>query len=284
MIGNSKYFGFIYNPKSLREKRDDRTMDQYEESWFDAEDDEPPNNDAAVADDSSIADQVAPASSNEVGKPLSAQLQDVELLDSVSLKKSMDKTIINNAPTSSTLVNTARMRPNSPENNLISSPTLESKTDSVYTATSKAFNNSKSLVNNRTLMNNRLNKVQIKINSTSLSSSLNQKEGDSPSSMHTNGSLLAVNNGGGGGDNDIAHKSVGEQQPTNHVAEPQPKNNLVRQTSQKLLLICFVIYCLNFNLFFLFSTFFRLSVHICPLPINTSVAELLSFVLSILAR
>ena len=204
-------------------------MDQYEESWFDAEEDELPQNNTIAHDSSSMTDQVAPASSTSVpptddvnNKPLSTQLQDVEMMDSnnsVSLKKSTDS----NGPSSPTFASTARVRPNSPVDNFIStaSSNSESKTDSVFStggnAASKVFsiNNGKPLVNNRTLVNSRLvsNKVQIKINSTS-STLMNQRE-ESPS-LYTNGGLLtAVNNGGS---NDTTTKSE---------ETPQPKSNLV---------------------------------------------------------
>lgn len=223
-------------------------MDQYEESWFDAEEDELPQNNTIAHDSSSIADQVAPASSTPLDdvndKPLSAQLQDVEMLDSnnsVSLKKSTttNSTVLSNGPSSPTFANTAKVRPNSPVDNFVSSAppvNSESKTDSVFSTSdntaSKVFsmNNGKPLANNRTLVNSRLvpNKVQIKINSTS-STLLNNQREESPS-VYTNGGLLtAVKNGDG---DDAKTKSVSQTHPTttNHTKEEasQPKSNMVR--------------------------------------------------------
>eukprot|EP00111_Clytia_hemisphaerica_P024934 TCONS_00073459-protein len=162
--------GIIHDQPSSREKRDDRTMDSYEEAWFrsDDDDDELPElpTDQTIPPSTEIAD-------GATTKPLSAKLKDVELLDNKNSSETHNAT---NGPSSPVHNN------NSPITDHINSqPNHNSdteKSDSVFSTNNKTFNN-------KPLMNNRLiqNKFQIKINST-ISSLANHadelKNGDTP--------------------------------------------------------------------------------------------------------
>ena len=174
-------------------------MDQYEESWFDSEEDQTPDNNP-IHTDNPVADQIAPTlaevAEDPVTRPLSAQT--VELFDNLLLRKTSTDNSINIGPVSPSFDGEKRGRPNSP----VSSELW--KTDSV-------FSNNKPIVGTtRTLLQNKLagNKVQFKINSSHASLS--------ESSAHTNGDLLTLNNG-----------RESDEHRTNHVAEQQVVTNSV---------------------------------------------------------
>ena len=94
--------GIIHVNNTVRKRRDDRVLDEYEESYFEAEDD----------DDTIPLNETTTESPT---KPLSAKLKDVDLIDNLSLNRSDSQHLQNlNRPASPQ--NT--LRPGSPQNSL----------------------------------------------------------------------------------------------------------------------------------------------------------------------
>jgi len=182
--------GIIHNLPD-RKKRDDRTMDQFEESWFAGDDDEITDEMAASYDEAPSKQNTSVEEANDESsnstKPLSAKLKDVDLLDNVQINRRMDSPPLSNGPSSPNTINRlAAMgipRPISPVNSASSPPHApkeqqEQQQESVFT---KTLNN-KSVITNRTFVNNKFTnnkpKMQIKINSTNLTDSKRTDEVD----------------------------------------------------------------------------------------------------------
>ncbi|XP_065661891.1 serine/threonine-protein phosphatase 4 regulatory subunit 3B isoform X2 [Hydra vulgaris] len=96
---DEKVSGIIHSSDGVCKKRDDRVLDEYEENWFDAEDDE-----SNVTTNSEV---------NNAMKPLNSKLKDVDLLDNIpSLNRPSSPQKLSQ--------NNTKSGPNSPQKNVLS--------------------------------------------------------------------------------------------------------------------------------------------------------------------
>ena len=240
--------GIIHNLPD-RKKRDDRTMDQFEEHWFEGDDEEEMTDEMTAYDEAPSKQQLVPAeelhdeTSNST-RPLSAKLKDVDLLDSVPINRRTDSPPLSNGPSTNNRSPVGIPRPISPVNNTSSLLSFskeqqeqsqhQQEQDAVF---AKTLNN-KSVITNRTLVNNKFMnnkpKMQIKINSTNLTDNKRPEEAAEIEESPKNGVMSP-------GNEDIENGAT-----LNHV-----------NSSVKMKPVCIILFICFLTFVFVFVFFFR---------------------------